>query len=53
MILVGQMQVISILQTEGEVKRRPSILQTSPWSGKYDIIIVTLNVLQLLYIKDI
>ena len=51
--LVGQIQVISILQTEGEVKRKRSILKVPPWSGKYGIIIVIFNVLQLLCIKEI
>lgn len=32
---------------------KPSILKVSPWSGKYGIIIVILNVLQLLCIKEI
>lgn len=48
--LVGQIQVISALQTEGEVKRKPSILKMLLWSGKYGIILVTFNIPQLLCI---
>lgn len=50
---MGQIQVSSILQAEGEVKRKPLILKMPPWSGKYGITIVIFNVLKLLFVKDI
>lgn len=48
--MVGQIQVISVLQTQGEFKRKSSILKMPLWSGKYGFILVMLNVLQLLSI---
>lgn len=48
--MVGQIQVISVLQTQGELKRKSSISKIPLWSGKYGFILVILNVLQLLSI---
>lgn len=48
--LVGQIQVISVMQTQGELKRKPSTLEMPLWSGKYGFILVIFNILQLLCI---
>lgn len=47
---VGQIQVISVLKTQGEPKRKSSILKMPLWSGKYGFILVIFDVLQLLCI---